>query len=297
VSSSDPTRREIARSVLFFVLTFASVWGTYAFGEAGGPGIDTHQAVVDGLIFASGLLAVLLAHELGHYFVARHHGFSLSLPVFLPIPLAGFGTLGAVIRLRSPPRSRQALLEMGAAGPLAGAVVAFTLLAVFLPDFRPSPPIDPSLAYVYYNDPLIAKLLGLLLTGHVPPLDAVYHPAAFAGWAGCLLTGINLVPIGQLDGGHVLGAAFPGRARRLSRLLIVVAFAGVFVFVGWAMWGVILLALGAFRPLDVPGETRLPLRARIIGGLILALFLLTFIPAPVVGMDLFSVLGGLRAGG
>lgn len=288
-SSEASPPRERVRSVVFFLLTWLSVWFTYSWGQLGIPGITREAAVTDGLIFASGLLAVLLAHELGHYFVALAHGFELSLPVFLPVPFAGFGTFGAVIRLRSPPRSRQALLEMGAAGPIAGAVVAFALLVLFLPQFRPSFPVEEGAVLVYYNDPAIVKLLGLLLTGQVPAIDAVYHPAAFAGWAGCLLTGINLVPIGQLDGGHVMGALFPGQSRRISRILVVAAFVGAFFYVGWAVWGVILLLLGAFQPLQVPVEGDLPLRSRLIAGLILVLFLLTFIPAPVVGMDAASL--------
>lgn len=293
-SSDRPTRGEVVRSVAFFLLTWVSVWVTYAFQQLGIEGADTRLAVTDGLIFSSGLLAVLLAHEMGHYVVARAHGFSLSLPVFLPIPFAGFGTFGAVIRLRSPPTSRQALLEMGAAGPLAGAVVAFGLLAVFLPEYRPSIPIPAGVEVLYFNDPLIAKLLGLLLVGEVPPLDAVYHPAAFAGWAGCLLTGINLVPIGQLDGGHVLGALLPGRARLLSRGLVVVAFVGSIFYVGWAFWGVILLLLGAFRPLEVPVTGPLPTRSRIVAGAIAVLFLLTFIPVPTTGSDLGTVVRALQ---
>ncbi len=296
-SSDPPTRGELVRSVAFFVLTWLSVWATYTSQQLGVEGAEMRLAVTDGLIFSSALLAVLLAHELGHYFVAIFHGFSLSLPLFLPVPFAGFGTFGAVIRLRSPPRSRQALLEMGAAGPLAGAVVAFLLLAVYLPQYRPAFVVPEGAAVLYFNDPLGVKLLGLLLTGSVPALDAVYHPAAFAGWAGCLLTGINLVPIGQLDGGHVIGAIFPGRARWISRALVVIAFLGSFFYVGWAFWGVILLLLGAFRPLEVPHEGDLPPRARLVAVAIGVLFLLTFIPVPTTGSDLPTLVRAMLAVG
>lgn len=290
---SDPTRgREIARSVLFFLLTFASVWITYAIGQGSGEAPDVPAAARDGFLFAAGLMAVLLAHELGHYFVARHHGFELSPPLFIPMPFGFFGTLGAVIRLRSLPRSRQALLEMGAAGPLAGAVVAFALIWFFLPDFRPTPEIPPGAALTYFNDPLVAKLVGVIRLGAPPPLEANWHPAAFAGWVGCFLTGINLVPIGQLDGGHVLGALAPRLAPRITPLLVGLALVGSWFFLGWAFWAVVLVLLGATRPLPVPAEDALPARSRLVAVATAALFVLTFLPVPIVGQGLLTVLGG-----
>lgn len=288
-AAADP--REVRWSVVLFVASFVSVWVTSAW-PAAAAGIET--AWTDGLQFAAGLMAVLLAHEMGHYVVARRHGFALSPPWFLPLPLPPLGTLGAVIRLRSLPPSRTALLEMGAAGPLSGAVVAFTLLAVFLPHFRPTPADLPADA-VYFNDPLVAKLLGLVLTGRVPPLDAVYHPVAYAGWAGCLVTGINLLPLGQLDGGHVFGALFPRRARLFSRLLLAGAVVGAWWNVGWLLWGFLVWMLGAWRPLPVPSGDPLTVRARWVAAAAVALFLLTFMPAPVVGSDLPTLFGKLWA--
>jgi len=286
---ADP--REVRRSVLLFLASFASVWVTSGW-PAAAAGIET--AWTDGLMFAAGLMGILLAHEMGHYVVARRHGFALSPPWFLPFPLPPLGTLGAVIRLRSLPRSRTALLEMGAAGPLAGGVVAFALLALFLPHFRPTPADLPADA-VYFNDPLMAKLLGLLLTGEVPALDAVYHPLAYAGWAGCLVTGINLLPLGQLDGGHVFGALFPRRARWFSRLLLAGAVVGAWWNTGWLVWGALVWLLGAWRPLEVPPDVPLTRRARWVAAATVLLFVLTFMPAPVVGSDLPTLIEKLSA--
>lgn len=281
--SEGPRPGELRRSVVWFFVTFLSVWVVGATGEIVQDVPDVRRAVTDGLIFASSLLGILLAHEMGHYVVARLHGFELSPPLFIPMPIGFFGTLGAVIRLRSLPRSRQALLEMGAAGPLSGAVVAFGLMWVFLPDMRSIPPAAPGEVRVYLNDPLVAKLIGLARTGEVPALEAVWHPAAWAGWVGCLVTGLNLLPIGQLDGGHVLRGVSPRFAAVVVRALPVLAVLGSWFYAGWLIWGLLLRLLGAHRSLPVPDEPPLPLRARLVALAILVLFVLTFIPVPIVG--------------
>ncbi|MFZ5476077.1 MAG: site-2 protease family protein [Myxococcota bacterium] len=295
-------RREAARSVGLFVLTLVSVtlFSIPHGVVTGGAGWR------DALAFSVPLMAILGAHEMGHYVVARMHGFRLTLPAFIPFPLA-FGTMGAVIRLRSLPRSRQALLEMGIAGPLAGAVVAFALLAVSMPwigppvDLPPFSPPDPAevpdwmetgwFALLFgspfegriliFNDPLVVKVLGTWILGAPPDRYAVYHPTTMAGWVGCLLTGINLVPIGQLDGGHVLNAVAPRVAGVVARWGPWVAIAAGVAWGGWVVWGVLLLVLGASRPLPIDEHPPLPLRARVLAGVGLGLFLLTFMPLPI----------------
>lgn len=290
--TDGPRRGEVLRSAVWFLVTFLSVWVVGAGGELVQDVPDVRRAVTDGFVFAVSLLAILLAHEMGHYVVARMHGFALSPPLFIPMPIGFFGTMGAVIRLRSMPRSRQALLEMGAAGPLSGAVVAFVLMWVFLPDMRTIPPPEPGEVRVYLNDPLIAKLIGIARTGEAPALDAVWHPAAWAGWVGCLVTGLNLLPIGQLDGGHVLRGSAPRLAARVARMLPLVAVAGSWFYTGWLVWGFLLRLLGADRSLPVPDEPPLPLRSRFVALAVLALFVLTFIPVPIVGQGIRDWLGG-----
>lgn len=314
MTESDPSfRRETGRSALFFLLTLLSV---ILFSTEG---LVWGRPAKDSLAFAAALLGILLAHEMGHYVVARLHGYALSLPLFIPFP-SGFGTLGAIIRLRSLPPSREALLEMGVAGPIAGAVVAFTILAATL-DWRgsaeapdpaalqwllTSPPLSwlfallglldtvlaklvgpfvgappPGVQILVFNDPLIVRLLGWLNAGGAPGRYEVLHPATLAAWVGCMLTGINLLPIGQLDGGHVLNAVVPRLAPRLSRGLAVVVFAAGWLWAGWFVWGILLLFLGAWRPLPVPLEPRLPLRARALAVAALVLWVLTFLPVPI----------------
>lgn len=279
-----PARREVLIAVALFVATLATSVVSYAvfFGEAPvGARLPNRGELSDGLAFGSALLAILLAHEMGHYVVARLHGFALSLPWFVPFPNL-FGTLGAVIRLRSLPRTRQALLEMGVAGPMAGAVVAFVLLWVSLPWVEPGAPLAEGEPIMVFQDPLLVSVVGFLTTGAPPDRLAVYHPVTMAAWVGCFLTGVNLLPIGQLDGGHVLNAAAPRVARLVSRVGPLLLIAAGYWWPGWIVWGVLLLLLSAGRPLPVAEHPPLPLRSRVLAALALVLFALTFLPAPIV---------------
>lgn len=267
-------------AALSFVATCGSCLVSYAFFFGGGSLFDAAN-VRDGALFSAALMAILLAHEMAHYVVARLHGFALSLPWFLPFPNV-FGTLGAVIRLRSLPRSRAALLEMGAAGPISGCVVAFALLWVSVPWTHPPEPLPSGAIVVIFQDPLIVRLVGLATMGAVPDPLAVYHPVTMAAWVGCFLTGLNLLPIGQLDGGHVLNALWPDRAPFVSRLGPVLMVAAGFWWSGWFFLGALLFFLSAGRPLPVEARGPLPLRARLVALVTLALFVLTFLPRPLI---------------
>lgn len=266
----------------WFLITTLSVWAVYVFDHGGAAPGAFPKASWDGAIFALSLMAILLAHEMGHYVVARVHGFSTSPPAFIPLPLPGtFGTMGAVIRLRSLPRSRQALLEMGAAGPIAGAIVAFALLWYAVPLTLPAPEFTPGATVAIFNDPLVVKIIGVLRTGAPPDRYGVYHPAAEAAWVGCLLTAVNLVPLGQLDGGHVLNGMFPRWTRSIRWVLLPLALVGAWFYPGWAVWALVVSLLGAARALPVPMEPAPPLRSRLVALLVSALFVLTFTPVPV----------------
>ncbi len=267
--------QEWRRAGLWFAATFACVLVMYKLVWDDGQG-----TVLDPLWFALSFLSILAVHEAGHYVVARLHGFELSPPLFIPFP-AGFGTLGAVIRLRSLPRSRQALLEMGAAGPLAGALVAFVIVLVTVPWMRAGGPIPPASEILIFNDPPILKLLGLLRMGHVPGRYDNYHPATLGAWMGCLLTANNLVPIGQLDGGHVMNAIHPRSARvRTYGVLGLLVILGSW-WHGWWIWGAIAVLGGAWRPLPVPESPALTARAWAVVALVAVVFALTFMPIPM----------------
>jgi membrane-associated protease RseP (regulator of RpoE activity) len=262
-----------------------------------------------------GLMAILLAHEMGHYLVARRHGFALSLPYFIPFP-AAFGTFGAIIRLKSLPRSRTALLEMGAAGPLAGFAVAILVLAMGLsgtveaeiprvvmdwsPDLAPLPPpedpgwLDTALAWLMplpeagemplmiLANPPVMDLLGWLINGQAPGRYAELDPLAMAGWVGCMLTAINLLPIGQLDGGHCFNSIWPEKAHLVSKIGLALALlCGLIFWGGWAFWAVLLLVMRAWKSLPVPFHPGLSSRSIKVAAWTVLAFFLCFMPTPV----------------
>ena len=321
---SDPghlpeLKSEQRRSVLLFVATFGCVFAVYGFQWTGeNPFVDPESAVAAGK-FAGALMAILLAHEMAHYWVARRHGFALSLPYFIPFP-AAFGTFGAVIRLRSLPPSRTALLEMAAAGPLAGFAVSIAAIAMGLPatvehaapelawdpailEALRAPVPEPSamdaalirisewagasvgpteLPLMILANPLVMDLLGGWMLDAAPSRYASLDPLATAGWVGCLLTAINLVPIGQLDGGHIVNAVAPRWAGGISRVLLGLALVAGVLWTGWAFWAVLLVVMGAWVSLPVPAEPAPSPRARWLAAATAVTFALSFMPAPIV---------------
>jgi len=300
--------------VLLFLATFASVFLVYGFQWMGANPLVDKEAAVGSAQFSIALMAILLSHEMAHYWVARAHGFALSLPYFLPFP-AAFGTFGAIIRLRSLPRNRTGLLEMGAAGPLAGFVVAVAAIALGLPNTVehsvPQMVWDPAfldalrapietptgisawlasilpasgpneLPLMVLANPPIMDILGIAVLGEAPSRYATLDPLATAGWVGCLLTAINLIPIGQLDGGHILNAIAPSGASLVSKFLLGVALAASVLWMGWAFWGILLLVMGAWVSLPVPHTPKLTPRAWFLAALAGVSFGLSFMPTPI----------------
>ena len=283
-SEESPSKNELRRAWLFFGLTLASVYFTYGWlWEEGSPFSD-RGTMVRSAVFSGALMAILGAHELAHYWVARRHGFALSLPYFIPFPLA-FGTLGAVIRLRSLPKTRTGLLEMGAAGPLAGAVLALLCLVIGLQGtvaVEAPPVVDEGIDLLIFGNPEVMNLVGTWMTGEPPGRYDTLTPLALAGWVGCFLTALNLLPVGQLDGGHITTALSPRWAPAISKLcLALLLIAGVFFWEGWAAWAILLLVMGAWEGLEVPPESRLTTRAKGVALVTFVCFLLCFMPRPI----------------
>ena len=282
--SEQQIKREVRTSLALFLLTLASVYFTYGWLWSEGSPLSDSQTMVDSAVFATALMSILAAHELAHYWVARRHGFALSLPYFIPFPFA-FGTLGAVIRLRSLPKSRTALLEMGAAGPIAGAVLAVICIAVGLNGTIPveAPAVvDEGVEVLIFGNPPIMNQLGEVLLGEAPGRYDVLTPLALAGWVGCFLTALNLLPIGQLDGGHILTGLSPRWAPQLSKLMLgLLLVAGFFFWQGWAVWAVLLLIMGAWENLEVPSSPGLSLRAKWTAAAAILFFVLCFMPQPI----------------
>jgi membrane-associated protease RseP (regulator of RpoE activity) len=237
-----------------------------------------------GIPYAASILLILGGHELGHYFAARRHGLAVTLPYFIPLPLISpFGTLGAFIQLRQPMRNRKMLFDVGASGPLVGLAFAVPILFIGLASARVGP-ITPG--GVYEGDSLMYAFAKIVTFGQFLPSNGmdVYIDSsqlAWAGWTGLLVSALNLIPIGQLDGGHILYSLLGNRARYFYYPLIAVMVALVFVTQVWMLWVILLLIFGRVyaTPLDMITPLGKPRRA--IGILTLVIFLFIFVPAPM----------------
>ena len=235
--------------------------------------------VLTGLNFSIPLMLILLAHEFGHYVACQRSRVDASLPFFLPSPTL-FGTLGAFIRIRSPIYTRRSLFDIGVSGPLAGFVVLMPFLLAGIRMSRLIPGVGTH-GSVVFGTPLLLRVLEWLRFPGASRSDILLHPMAMAAWAGLLATAINLLPIGQLDGGHILYAAF---GRRLHRILST-AFVAVLVLLGfaywpWWIWAVLMFFFGRRHPL-VYDDTPLDGYRVIVTGLALLLFLLSISVVPV----------------
>lgn len=250
------------------------------------------QAIGNGWSFSVTLLAILLAHEAGHFIWCRKHGIRASLPYVLPAPTLS-GTMGAVIRIRSRISSRRALIEIGIAGPIAGFLVAVPAAILGILLSRPAP-VHGSPGLVHFEQPLIITLLHQALTLLVPTLPSIPnllpHPILMASWLGFFITSLNLIPAGQLDGGHILYALSPRAHRAMTFVVPAVLFAmGLTLWAGWLLWGLILL-LPIMRHARVPNFPLLQENYRWLGWLALALLVLTLLPAPFAGTGLLEIL-------
>ncbi len=307
-------------NVILFLLTLASMliagamYGMEAPTDTSFLGIlqATIQNLPNGITFAVSLLGILMAHEFGHYFAARFHRIEVSLPYFLPFPLSLFGTLGAFIRLKEPPKNRRVLLDIGLSGPIAGLIVAIPVLLVglFLSDLGRLP-LNAVTAQgsVLEGNSLLYLAMKFIVTGEFLPkplhygglspfiywvryffvglpmpyggTDVLLHPLAWAGWAGLLVTMLNLIPAGQLDGGHAIYVLLGKATTRLWPFIIGLLLLLGTVWPGWYLWAGLIFLMG--RTYARPRDEITPLDPRrkwlAIFGLVL--FVLVFIPVPL----------------
>lgn len=308
----DPPASRIWVNYLMFGLTVLSVLFTGAVYYYEGRLPPSLIGWLQGWPFVLSMLGILLAHELGHYFVARYHKVAVTLPYFIPLPiLSPFGTMGAFIMLKSPPTNRRVLLDIGIAGPLAGFVVAVPVLIYGLM----TSPVQPltllpgqgfsldgnSIIYVlaklaifhqflpvpasYGNLPSWLYMLRYYLLGFPAPVggrDVLLNQVAWAGWAGLLVTGLNLIPAGQLDGGHALYVLVGQRARRLVPFIIVILVGLGFFWPGWFLWAGLIYFLGRTHAEPLDQITELDPRRKALAVLALVLFLLVITPIPLL---------------
>jgi membrane-associated protease RseP (regulator of RpoE activity) len=270
------------RAIVLFLLTVVSVLYVGGLWEGLEPSALLARPLA-GLPFAATLMGILIAHEAGHYLVSRHFGMAVSLPYFIPLPLPPFGTMGSVIRMQQPMRDRRQALLIGAAGPLAGLCVAIPLLVVGL--LRSTvQPLVPMPGAVMEGNSILYATVKFLIFGRLLPgggYDVFLHPMAMAAWGGLLVTMLNLIPAGQLDGGHVAYALLGTRTRWLNRIAVVVTAVLGRVHRAWLMWAFILLFLGQHsdEPLDDVTPLTAGQKALAVG--MLVLFVLLFTPKPL----------------
>jgi Zn-dependent protease len=260
---------------------------------------DWHRLAL-GWPFAACLLGILTAHEFGHYILCKRRGVQATLPFFIPFPSL-IGTLGAVIRIRSPIRSRKDLFDIGIAGPIAGFVVAVPILFASLLVSKPltAKPVEgwPVLGF-----PLIFDLARWLLSAVGSHADAArlhathlyLAPTAVAAWVGMLATALNLLPGGQLDGGHIIFALNPRAHRLVSRLcILMLLFFSWFFWAGWLVWAILLRITGSRHPM-VPPHPGLDLKNRMLSLCAALMLLVTLTPAPTASSTLPEAIKGIR---
>ena len=257
--------------------------------------------------FALSLLGILLAHEMGHYIAARKHGASVTLPYFIPFPSGFLGTMGAVIQMRGAIRNKRVLLDIALSGPLAGLAVAIPVVVIGLHLSEVGPvPVSGfqlegnSIMYLaakylvfgellpkpldYGQVPAVIHWVVFFFTGNPGPgggTDVFIHPVALAGWAGMLVTGLNLIPVGQLDGGHILYVLFGKSAKTLRPLVIALLVGLGFVWSGWWIWAVLLYVFGQSHPEVLDEITELDDYRRSLAFVALVLFFLLIVPVPL----------------
>jgi len=280
-----PDGRLTVTHVLLFLATCLTTLSAGALMEGVIPW-EQPERLWAGLPFAGTLMAILLTHEMGHYLMSRRHGTPASLPYFIPAP-SFIGTFGAVIKMRPPIMDRRALLDIGASGPLAGFVLSVVAVALGLADSTVVPSDGGPLAEgtLTLGDSLVFRMLSHLVLGIDPDqADVMLSPVAFAGWIGLFITALNLIPVGQLDGGHICYALFgPELHARISRVTVPVLLVLGFLWPGWAVWGVLMLILGRKHPPVVLPQVELDSDRRAVGWISLAVFVLTFMPVPFSG--------------
>jgi len=238
-------------------------------------------AVGESFEFVIGLISILLFHEFGHYLAGRRRGVFMSLPFFLPAPNIA-GTFGAVIKTRSPITNRRDLIEVGATGPIAGFVVAVIVLVI---GFANAHIIEADFVDGWsLGESLLIRFLGWLIIGPIPDGYAIeLSSTIFAGWVGLLVTMLNLLPLGQLDGGHIIYGLFGKMQYRISRVFFALLVALGFWWPGWWFFGALVFLFGIKHPPTINDTMKVPRLTRLAGYIAIIIFIISFVPVPFAG--------------
>jgi len=238
--------------------------------------------VVGGPAYSFVIILILLGHEMGHYLVSRRYGIRATLPFFLPLPLPPFGTLGAVIRMEGTVSSRKALFDTGVAGPFTSLLLSIPAIFIGLKLSKVIPISQIKEGTLRLADPLLFHFIQRLVMGEVKEgYDILIHPIGYAGWVGLFVTALNLLPVGQLDGGHIAYALLGRRSRIIFLIAIaVMAFITVFYNPGWLLLVILFIIFGFRHPSPLDDLTPLDGKRKLLGGIAFLAFILSFTPAP-----------------
>ncbi len=273
-------RRLPLLNLALYIITIFTTMLAGAFLEGVNPLVNP-SALVKGLPFSLTLMLILSAHEFGHYLVSRKEGVESTLPFFIPAP-PPIGSFGAIIRMRSVIPSKKVLMAIGAGGPLAGFMVALpaVIVGLSLSSYGVSETQEGGISL---GSSLLFSLLTRLVMGvSAGDHDIYLHSVAFAGWWGFFITALNLLPMGQTDGGHVVYSIMGRHHKRVSlAVFLCMVPMGIFLWPGWLMWAVIMFFVGLRHPPVMDETTELDFRHRLVGALVLVIFALTFLPVPI----------------
>jgi len=250
--------------IVLFILTVASTWFTW------------------GLNYCVAIMLILLGHEMGHYFMSRRYGIRATLPYFLPFPFSPFGTLGAVIRMEGTITSRKSLFDTGVAGPLMSLLLSIPAIAIGLRFSEIIPTSQVKEGAIRLADPLLFSVIQKLVMGDVPKnYELMVHPIAYAGWVGLFVTALNLLPVGQLDGGHIAYALFGRKSRIIFFIAIaVMAYITLFHNPGWLLLLILFILFGLRHPAPLDDQTPLDRKRKLLGGIAYLAFFISFTPSP-----------------
>lgn len=276
-----------SNSLINLALLIATIFSTLFVGASYAATTTSEMFMLwRGWPFSLSLMLILGAHELGHYFAAKYHNVPVSLPYFIPLPMPGsIGTLGAFIQLKTPVNNKRALLDVGAAGPWAGILFAIPILFLGLATSEVLP-LPTNMPFMVEGNSILYALMKIAVFGRFLPVDGLdvhLNQVAWAGWVGLLVTSLNLIPIGQLDGGHVAYVLFGKWAKNLYWPILIILGALVVTTgtVTWILWIALLLLFGRRYAVPLDDVTTLDPRRKVLAILTLVLFFLVFIPLPM----------------